>query len=146
MCQMQHLSCIDTQKFAVYNNFGFDGRATRVNFHNDSVLMVTFTLYCLTTFLSNSYLKHVLNHNPQRGTVDHSFVYRILQWAAVSCRGSRLAVQTAGVGQVCIQGSVQIRSGFHVRKKAGIGNVFAQGSLHVFKCQRAVLQHEQTHG
>lgn len=44
MCQMQHLSCIDTQKFAVYNNFGFDGRATRVNFHNDSVLMVTFTL------------------------------------------------------------------------------------------------------
>jgi hypothetical protein len=51
---MQHLSCIDTQKFAVYNNFGFDGRATRVNFHNDSVLMVTFTL-----LLNNIFVKFV---------------------------------------------------------------------------------------
>ena len=37
-----------------YNNFGFDGRATRVNFHNDSVLMVTFTL-----LLNNIFVKFV---------------------------------------------------------------------------------------
>ena len=34
-----------------YNNFGFDGRATRVNFHNDSVLMVTFTLLLQQHFI-----------------------------------------------------------------------------------------------